>query len=208
MRRRMTAEERRKQIIQGAMKVFAKKGFRGTTTREIARILGISEALMFRYFPTKRDLYWAIIKNRMDGAENMLFPTDAIHLKDDREVFKSIASYLIKRNTEDPTFMRLILYSALESHELSRIFFENITVEKTALLSRYIKWRIDEGSFKDVNPVIAARAFIGMIVNYVQSMEIYKMKDLLGYSHNEVVETLVEIFLNGLKEERYKNGRG
>jgi len=199
MRRRMPAGDRREHIIQGAMKIFAQKGFRGTTTREIAKRLGISEALMFKYFPTKKDLYWAIIQKRMDGAEAMLFPREAIQAKEDREVFRAISSYLIKRNSEDPTFMRLILYSALEGHELSRIFFEKITQEKIGLLSEYIKQRIQEKAFRKVSPVIAARAFIGMVINYVQSREIYGMKDILRFSDREIVETLVDIFLNGLK---------
>ena len=86
------------------MKLFAKKGFRGTTTREIARHLGISEALMFKYFPSKKALYRAIIQKKTDGSEEMFFPKEAIQAKDDRQVFRSIASYLISKNTEDPTF--------------------------------------------------------------------------------------------------------
>src|SRR4030043_1329395 len=114
MKKKLTAARRREQILQGAMQLFAQKGFRGTTTREIARRLRISEALMFKYFPSKEALYRAIIQKRMGGSEEMFFPKEAIQAKDDRQVFRSIASNLIARNTEDPTFMRLVLYSALE----------------------------------------------------------------------------------------------
>src|SRR4030066_1028107 len=106
MGKRMSAEGRREQILQGAMCLFAEKGFRGTTTREIAQRLGISEALMFKYFPSKEALYRAIIQKRTDGSEEMFFPKEAAQAKDDRQVFRSIASNLIARNTEDPTFMR------------------------------------------------------------------------------------------------------
>lgn len=199
MKRRMTAKGRREQILQGAMQLFAQKGFRGTTTREIARRLHISEALMFKYFPSKEALYRAIIQKRMDGSEEMIIPREAIEAKDDRQVFQSIASYLIQKNTADPTFMRLLLYSALEGHDLSRIFFENNAMEKTRLLAKYIRQRIKEKAFKPVPPMLAARAFIGMIIHYIQAQEIYGMKKHLPYSRKKVVDTLVEVFLSGLR---------
>ncbi len=199
MKRRMSAGGRREQILNGAMRLFAQKGFRGTTTREIAQRLGISEALMFKYFPSKEALYRAIIQKRTDGSEEMLFPKEAIQAKDDRQVFRSIASYLIRRNTEDPTFLRLLLYSALERHGLSNIFFENHAMERIRLLSEYIRQRIKEKAFKKVPPMLAARAFIGMVIHYVQAQEIYGMKNSFRFSQKKVVSTFVDAFLNGLK---------
>jgi len=208
MKRRMSAGGRREQILKGAMRIFAQKGFRGTTTREIARRLGISEALMFKYFPSKEALYRAIIQKRMDGSEEMFFPKEAIQAKDDRQVFRSIASYLIQKNTEDPTFMRLVLYSALERHDLSKIFFENHAVERTKLLSEYIRQRIKEKAFKKVPPMLAARAFMGMVMHYVQAEEIYGMKNTSHFSQKRVVDTLVDAFLNGLKGSPSGNESG
>jgi AcrR family transcriptional regulator len=208
MGNRMTAEDRRGQILRGAMDLFAEKGFRGATTREIARHVGISEALMFKYFPSKEALYRAIIQKRTDGSEEMFFPKEAVQAKDDRQVFRSIASNLIARNTGDPTFMRLILYSALEGHELSRIFFETHVMGRTRLLADYIRQRIKEKAFKPVPPLLAARAFMGMIIHYVQFREIYGMKNLLKFSQKKAVQTFVDTFLNGLTGESKKNGNG
>jgi AcrR family transcriptional regulator len=205
MKRRMSAGGRREQILKGAMRLFAQKGFRGTTTREIARRLDISEALMFKYFPSKEALYRAIIQKRTDGSEEMFFPKEAIQAKDDRQVFRSIASYLIQKNTEDPTFMRLLLYSALERHDLSNIFFENHAIERTRLLSEYIRQRVKEKAFKKVPPMLAARAFIGMVIYYVQTQEIYGMKNSFRFSQKKVVDIFVDAFLHGLKGSQSSN---
>jgi AcrR family transcriptional regulator len=206
MGKRMAAGDRCEQILHGAMELFAEKGFRGATTREIAQHLGISEALMFKYFPTKEALYRAIIQKRTDGSEEMFFPKEAIQAKDDRQVFRSVASYLISKNSEDPTFMRLIQYGALEGHKLSRIFFETHAMERTKLLSKYIRQRIKERAFKKVPPLLAARAFMGMILHYVQSQEIYELKKFFHFSQKKVVDTFVETFLNGLTGDPKKNG--
>jgi AcrR family transcriptional regulator len=60
-RPRLDSEERRKAIVDAAMPLFARKGFAGTTTKEIARAAEVSEALVFQHFPSKAALYQAII---------------------------------------------------------------------------------------------------------------------------------------------------
>src|SRR5271163_3900895 len=66
---RLTAPDRRRQLIEAAMDLFSRKGFAGTTTKEIALAAGVSEAIIFRHFATKRDLYTAIIEHNMHSAE-------------------------------------------------------------------------------------------------------------------------------------------
>ncbi len=199
MRKKMPNQERREQIIQGAMRLFAHKGFRGTTTRAIAQSLGISEALMFKYFPSKEALYRAIIEKRTERAEEMLFPREVIQANDDGQVLRAIAKNLIERNAQDPNFMRLLHFSALEGHELARIFFTNHAQKKIKLLARYIEQRMKEGVFRQTSPELAALGFWGMIIHYMQVQELFKLKHWQRFSSTEVVETFVQIFLQGLK---------
>jgi hypothetical protein len=53
---------------------------------------------------------------------------------------------------------------------------------------------------------LAARAFMGMAIHYVQSQELYGMKNFLRFSQKKVVDTFVETFLNGLTGNAKKNG--
>jgi AcrR family transcriptional regulator len=57
---RLSSEERRAAIIKAVRRTFAEKGFHGTTTRELAAAAGVSEALLFKHFPTKEALYVAM----------------------------------------------------------------------------------------------------------------------------------------------------
>ncbi len=56
---RMSAGERREQVLEAALKAFAATGYHGTTTEAIARAAGISHAYLFRLFPTKKALFRA-----------------------------------------------------------------------------------------------------------------------------------------------------
>ncbi len=57
-----TAEERREEILQAAERVFAPRGLHGTPTMEIAKAAGISQAYLFRLFPTKAELFMALVE--------------------------------------------------------------------------------------------------------------------------------------------------
>src|SRR3982074_829078 len=59
---RLDSDERRQAIVDAAVPLFARKGFAGTTTRELAGAAGISEALLFRHFPSKQLLYREILQ--------------------------------------------------------------------------------------------------------------------------------------------------
>jgi AcrR family transcriptional regulator len=58
---RLSAEERRHSIVDAVREVFAEKGFDGTTTRELAKAAGVSEALLYKHFPSKESLYAAML---------------------------------------------------------------------------------------------------------------------------------------------------
>ena len=64
---RLDSDERRKAIVTSAVPLFARKGFAGTTTKELAETAGISEALLFRHFPSKKQLYSEILRLGCEG---------------------------------------------------------------------------------------------------------------------------------------------
>ena len=64
---RLDSDDRRRAIVDAAVPLFARKGFAGTTTRELAAAAGVSEALLFRHFPSKQSLYREILRLGCDG---------------------------------------------------------------------------------------------------------------------------------------------
>jgi hypothetical protein len=67
------------------------------------------------------------------------------------------------------------------------------------LLSDYLEERISEGALKKINPLLAARAFMGMVINYIVEQELFGEKKKRELDKQEVVETFVQIFLFGIK---------
>ena len=66
----------RDKILETSIKLFAEKGFNGTTTKEIAEMADVNEALIFRHFSTKRELYGAIIEKKIDEDPGIELPLE------------------------------------------------------------------------------------------------------------------------------------
>jgi hypothetical protein len=97
--------------------------------------------------------------------------------------------------------MRLAIFSALEGRHFVDIFSHRKETEPSLpeFLGNYIQQRINEGAFKKVNAQIAGRLFIETIFMYVADQEASISGPPLSFSDEETVDTLVRIFLDGLK---------
>ncbi|MGW8325167.1 MAG: TetR/AcrR family transcriptional regulator [Desulfobacterales bacterium] len=200
-KKRMTGDERRRKIIQAAMYVFSRSGFSGATTRKIAKKAGISEAMIYSHFKDKEDLYSAIIDQKMQESEPLYYPLDAMRKKDDERVFETIVSNFMQRYSEDTTFLRLLLFSALEGHELAGMFVGGPVRRFFEFLAEYMRERIDEEAFKPINPEIASRCLVGMVHYFVLLKKIYGDETLQSIELDETIETMINIFCRGILKE-------
>jgi AcrR family transcriptional regulator len=198
----MAGEERRLQILDVAVSLFSQKGFRGTTTKEIATAAGVSEAMVFRHFATKQELYSAILDHkacasgRFDPAE---MAADAIARKDDRGVFETLALGALVHHEDDPQFQRLLLHSALEKHELAQMFFDTIVRHVYEFLGNYIRERQRDGAFIEIDPAIVVRCFIGMVMHHSLNNNLWDPdRRLLNISNESAAKHFTDILLKGI----------
>ena len=204
---RMTGDKRREHIIEAAIQTFAKHGFSGTTTREIARASGVSEAMLFKHFATKDELYKAILDTKACQGE-MQFPWReddslkmALEKKDDFAVFYNLALHAMNKHQSDIGFMRLLFYSALEEHELAQRFFLEFVSRVYDFIGGYIDQRQKDGAFRELEPKIAVRVFLGMMIHHSLNNILWdKNRVLLNISNEEAAKNFAEIFLRGIQK--------
>ncbi len=205
---RMSGDERRMQILQIAIGLFSKKGFSGVTTKEIEAAAGVSEAMVFRHFATKHELYHAILdfKSCEGGMKNLPWEDEiekkAINENDDYKVFYNLAINALRDHREDPDFMRLLFYSALEEHELSQIFFDEFVARIYEFFSSYIDKRQKDGAMRDnVEPRVVVRAFLGMLIHHSLNNILWdKKRRLLDVSDKQAAHEFTTILLEGVKK--------
>lgn len=200
----MPGNERRSQILKVAMQLFSQKGFSGTTTKEIANTAGVSEAMVFRHFANKDELYSAILDNKACNRDfNKPFDKliEYFEAKNDFGVFYTMALNALEHHKEDSDFLRLMLHSALEGHDLARISFENFITGVYDFLGDYIRQRQADGAFREVEPRVVVRAFIGMFVHHSLNDILWdKEQKLLKISTEAAAREFATILLQGIKK--------
>ena len=199
---RMSAEDRRLQIVRVAVSLFSQRGFGGTTTKEIAQASGVSEAMVFRHFATKQELYTAILDHKACSGDAMnpeAMVAEALQEKDDRAVFERLALGALEHHECDPEFQRLLLHAALEGHELAQMFFEKFVRRVYELLGNYVTERQRDGAMVAMDPAIVVRAFIGMIIHHSLNNNLWDpQRRLLKISNQDAAKHFTDILLNGI----------
>jgi len=200
MKTRMKSGERRAAIVGAAIRLFAEKGFRGTTTRELASAVGVTEPVLYQHFRDKRELYNAIVEARgADFTEDARELEKLAHGGHDRAFFLRLGRLILARFESHPEMVRLLLFSSLERHEVSELFFERISAGFQKLVAGYIRGRIRAGAFRPANAEVAARSFIGMI-SYQGLSRLLLPR--LAKPGRRVVEEMTELFLEGILRQR------
>jgi AcrR family transcriptional regulator len=198
-RSRARGAERRRQILAEAARLFATRGFRGTTTRDVAAHVGITEAALYRYFPSKEAIYTAILEERTVSPVALAAAEGPATEGRDREVFTALALAFLRSVEADPSVLRLLLFSALEGHDMARPFQETRIRRLREFLSDYLERRSRDGAFRRIDPALGARAFIGMIVDHLIVRHVFGQRELYPQPPEEVAETFVSIFLDGVR---------
>jgi len=199
---------RREQILQEAIHCFGARGFSGTTTRQLAERAGITEAALYRYFPSKEALYAAIIDRKMADPELVAELAPAARRRDDRAVFEGLARAIFRRVEGDPDFLRILLFTALEGHELSQPFFASRVRRLREFLADYIAQRVAEGAFRPLDPRLAARALLGMVFDHLNVRLVFRQQDAYPQAAEQVAAIFVSIFLEGVRQPRQEGAHG
>lgn len=180
-RKRMTKEERRKQILDSAMKVFIRNGYNGATTLDIAKEAGISEVTLFRYFSSKKELF-------MNGIEPILITTleDSLVATKDLEPMEKL-KYILKDRiqfiSKHHEIIKLILMESQINPEVADFNYIN---KITSLLKDSIK----ESGIEFEDKEISLRLLMGSILSflYLPETDEEKIDDYI----NKFIEVIID----------------
>jgi TetR/AcrR family transcriptional regulator len=164
-------DERRRQILETASELFALRGFDGTTTREVAAAVGTSETVLFRHFPTKQDLYEAILEHQLPVAAlgRWINELRAIaERRDDEALFRAVLKATLESFARDINYHRLMLFAALEGQEIAQIARERYSAPIVGFLRDYVALRQSEGAFRRVRPEVVVHALLAAAAYFGQ----------------------------------------
>jgi AcrR family transcriptional regulator len=166
--RQRLAAARREQILETALKLFAERGFDATSTRQIAKEVGIAEGLIFHYFPTKASLLTAILEDRLEGRRafrTRLRPLlEGASSESVSEVMRAVASGWLATLRRDEEFV-VVLFAAAQTNPEVRAAWQELIREGTELLTGYLASRVEAGELrKDLPLETAGTMFVSSLM--------------------------------------------
>lgn len=184
---------RRDEIIREAALLFLDSGYRGASMETLAERVGIAKPTLYHYFKRKEDILYEIhklfvlplLEQQQLYADRRLPPDDQL-----RRAIRDMLAAM----REDPSYIRSVIEHGRELGEERDREFRDISRKHRLLLEDAVRDGIAMGMFRDVDPIIAAYAVLG-----VASWAAYWFRPGAEMTADDVAETLADIVLNGLR---------
>lgn len=189
-------------ILNAAMQVFSRKGFRGATTRAIAQEAGVNEVTLFRHFGSKKQLFMELIRKY-----SVIPYIEAVRAKKNisvekriQELVDRIMEILLQRHH----LIAILLSEGPKRDEQSQMIFEAGPLQVLRYLSQWFADVREAGEIRDLIPEGIARAVMGMFFTYIVFQKIFPGENLSPIDSEKIKRTFVEILLHGILPSKEK----
>src|SRR5271154_1312372 len=202
---RLDSDDRRKAIVMAAVPLFARNGFTGTTTRELAAAAGVSEALLFRHFPSKQSLYREILALGCEGDPAL---EELATLPASTETAIRIVRFMVRRfvlgsecdRRDLDLKMRLVLHSCLEDGDYARELFATVAPRVVPLFTASLKAAEAAGDLVPLASSGANRFWFAHHVAALMAFGFLPQNGIMPYEGDldRLVEEAADFILRGL----------
>ncbi len=186
---------KRRQVLDGARRVFLADGFDGASMNDIARVAGVSKGTLYVYFNSKEELFEALIReDRKQQAERIVFPADD---GDPRLALASFGRQLIALMTQPELIaqVRIVIAATAKFPSLGRVFYESgPRYGEIKLAERLEVWRA-QGLLQFTDGRLAARQFIDLCKSGVFHGCLFGVAAATPEAIAESVDAAVEVFV-------------
>ena len=195
-------EDRREQILDAAMRVFAEKGFSRATNRDVAREAGITTGLIYYYFDNKEALLQAVLEAH--SPAQILAQVTPEMLEQPPEVFLPLILQRVLNIAENEQFLglvRVVLPEALHNPEMATLA-SGVAQRVFGFLAGYLQMQVARGMLRaDLNLDTATHALIGSMVTLVIRRQILCDPQVTGYTHEDLACSVVDTVLQGIQPQ-------
>lgn len=150
-------------IVEAAVQLFSRQGFKGTSTRDIAELAQVNEATLFRHFGRKIDLFWAAADSRLERLKlSRELQTGLASDADPETVIPMIVSFIMDGMFKQPELMRLLYVAGFELSGAERVLGEHLGPIFDSINS-YFRRCASKGLIDDLDPAVATLGLAGAV---------------------------------------------
>lgn len=200
-RKEQDFEERRRQIIDGALHVFAGKGFEKATNKDIAAAAGVgSPGLIYHYFKDKGDLFRQVVEQKVPLLQLIAHPEEIMPLPPAEALLRFGRAYLrILDSPEAVALFKLVIGEAARRPRVAQMFNELGPNRVFRFLASYLQRQMDDGALRRADPHLAARCFFSPLVVFVLTREVFGQAEARAMDPEALLATIIDTFLKGME---------
>lgn len=191
-------EDRREQIIDAAMRVFAQKGYSNATNKDIAREAGITPGLIYYYFESKEALLYALLEARSPLKLIASLPPQVLALPPEQFFPMLMRQALAIVEGEDMIGLFRIMIPELLHNPDMAAFPAALFPRLFGFLGNYVEARIASGEIRPVDVSLTVQTLIGSMMGFVLRRQILRDPLALQYTHEQIVQFVTDSFLKGI----------
>ncbi|MBO1047557.1 MAG: TetR/AcrR family transcriptional regulator [Dolichospermum sp. DEX182a] len=195
----------RTRILQAAQRLFAAKGFEGTTTRDLAQTAGVAEGTLFRHFANKKAI---LVEVATSGWVDIL--TDLLTELSEMGSYKAIAQVMCRRmwNLQKNADIMRVCFMEVQFHPDLRDRIQTEVIDKmTAVAEAFFQTAIDKGIYRQMDAKLGAKVFLGLFAIAGFSDNTLIEPNASPQEMQKMAEGLADIFLNGVLAKEEARGK-
>ncbi len=191
-------EDRRDQILEAALTVFADKGFDRATNKDIAREAGITAGLIYHYFKSKKEVLLEAMEKYSPLKVIRSVTPEMLEMKPEeflRIVVQEVLAVL--ENGKFIAMIKVFLPEAMHNGVLAPVVFGAMK-EATSFLEGYFKARMKAGQLISADAALTSHLLLGGLMDLVLRRMVIRDPMVLKFSREQIVRSVVETTLKGL----------
>jgi AcrR family transcriptional regulator len=172
--RKPSPDERRAAILDIAREAFLQDGYSGTSMSRIAALVGGSKATLYSYFPSKKDLFVAVIDRETSGLFDRIFNLQ-LTAEDPQEAITELVRRCLDGLLSDTIVSgyRLIIAEAGRFPEIGKTTYELAVRRGLERIGRYFARLVSEGTLRPCNPLEAADTFLDLAAGNLHTQRLW-----------------------------------
>jgi AcrR family transcriptional regulator len=190
--------QRKEQIMTGAVKVFAEKGFHRATTKDIALAADVAEGTIYNYFQTKEAILWEIISQVAQLSQRQQVLEASVE-QDPAQFF--ITHFVERLHTIAPAYEMIlaVLPEILASAELRKQYNTMLIQPAIQMVESHLQARVGQGQLVMRDMALSARILVGMIFG-LQLLYLIgdEMVQTNWHQPQHLAEELAQVLMNGI----------
>jgi AcrR family transcriptional regulator len=187
-------------ILQVSAQLFARQGYHGTSTREIARVADLSENTLFRYFEHKEDIFWAALRHQLGGFKPKRELLDGlVRCESPETLLPKIVTQLVDGAVLHPELVRLVVVAFLELRWKAATVCGEFLSPIFSTVTTYLRANIEQGRLRDLDPTLITAAMVATVLAHPELVRVMERSEPAFVNNRAAIQIFSTFWLEVLR---------